>query len=382
MAIEGPLKELGIHDVFQLLDLTRKTGVLRISSDLRQNAGMVYFERGAVVGAVIESNPHRLGGLLLRAGKLSEGDLARAESLQLAGDVRRLGDILVDIEAIGRRDLERHMRAQVEEVIFELMSWSEGYFSFEERDIDHATVEAPVHIGTEALLMEAARRIDEWSRIERRVPHLGMVPRLAAAEPGSGGALDLKPLEWEVLAAVDGMRDLRVMADDLGRAEFDVARVVFGLLSTGVIVLHDPTLTPPTAEMRDAAALAARAAEYLALGDADAARITAEEAVATFPAEPEAHHHLATALHALGRHGDAAIAFEEALRLDPMHAAARRRSGLALVALGRFDEAVDAWERWSRLAERSEEEAAQLPLIRRLRDAAHTLADAVRGRHD
>jgi hypothetical protein len=52
------------------------------------------------------------------------------------------------------------------------------------------------------------------------------------------------------------------------------------------------------------------------------------------------------------------------------------------VALGRFDEAVDAWERWSRLAERSEEEAAQLPLIRRLRDAAHTLADAVRGRHD
>ena len=34
---------------------------------------------------------------------------------------------------------------------------------------------------TEALLMEAARRIDEWSRIETRVPHLGVVPRLAEA---------------------------------------------------------------------------------------------------------------------------------------------------------------------------------------------------------
>ena len=28
MAIEGPLRELGIHDVFQLLDLSRKTGTL------------------------------------------------------------------------------------------------------------------------------------------------------------------------------------------------------------------------------------------------------------------------------------------------------------------------------------------------------------------
>ena len=35
MAIEGPLRELGIHDVFQLLDLSRKTGMLCVSSKLR-----------------------------------------------------------------------------------------------------------------------------------------------------------------------------------------------------------------------------------------------------------------------------------------------------------------------------------------------------------
>jgi hypothetical protein len=43
MAIEGPLRELGIHDVFQLLDLSRKTGVLRVTSELRHNAGTIYF---------------------------------------------------------------------------------------------------------------------------------------------------------------------------------------------------------------------------------------------------------------------------------------------------------------------------------------------------
>ena len=77
MAIEGPLRELGIHDVFQLLDLSRKTGVLRVNSELRHNAGTLYFEAGAIIFAEIRSNPHPLGAALLRAGKITEGDLDR-----------------------------------------------------------------------------------------------------------------------------------------------------------------------------------------------------------------------------------------------------------------------------------------------------------------
>ena len=53
MPIEGPLRELGIHDVFQLLDLSRKTGVLRVTSDLRHNAGTVHFHGGAIVFATL-----------------------------------------------------------------------------------------------------------------------------------------------------------------------------------------------------------------------------------------------------------------------------------------------------------------------------------------
>ena len=128
MAIEGPLKELGIHDVFQLLDLSRKTGVLRVSSELRQNAGTVVFTQGAVVSAEIRSNPHPLGSVLLSAGKITQEDLTRARDMQKAGDPRRLGEVLVEIGAVSRRELARQVRAQVEEVVFELMSWSEGYF--------------------------------------------------------------------------------------------------------------------------------------------------------------------------------------------------------------------------------------------------------------
>src|SRR2546425_10508277 len=96
MAIEGPLRELGIHDVFQLLDLSRKTGVLRVTSELRHNAGTIYFRDGTIIFAEIKSNPHPLGALLLRTGKITEADLERARDMQTRqNDPRRLGQILV-----------------------------------------------------------------------------------------------------------------------------------------------------------------------------------------------------------------------------------------------------------------------------------------------
>ncbi len=381
MAIEGPLKELNIHDVFQLLDLGRKTGVLCVTSELRQNGGMVFFERGAVVGAEIRSNPHPLGGLLMKAGKISEADLARTRALQASGDTRRLGDILVENNAIGRRELERLVRQQVEEVIFELMSWSEGYFSFEDSAAPKAGSEATVRIPTEALLMEAARRIDEWSRIEKRVPHLGVVPRLS--DPGSQPPhLDLAPLEWEVLAGVDGVRDLRTLAETLGRSEFEVARTIFGLVTTMVVMLDDPRRNAAAAPAQDAAQLVARAEEQFALGDYESARVAAADAVAAQPDRPGAHLALGRAYLALRIPEAAEEALIESLRLEPALPAARRLLGLALAAQGRFGEAAAAWIEWERLTDRPPEEEMQTDSVRQWTEAAKTLALAMRVRRE
>src|SRR2546423_11789122 len=95
MAIEGPLRELGIHDVFQLLDLSRKTGVLRVTSELRHNAGTVYFDGGTIIFAETRTNPHPLVALLLRTGKIPEADLGRGRGMQQRhGDKRRLARLL------------------------------------------------------------------------------------------------------------------------------------------------------------------------------------------------------------------------------------------------------------------------------------------------
>lgn len=382
MPIEGPLKELSIHDVFQLLDLARKTGTLRVTSDLRQNAGVVHFDRGAVVGAEIRSNPHLLGTLLLRSGKLSEADFARACAMQAAGDARRLGAILLDIGAVARRDLERQVRAQVEEVIFELMNWSEGYFSFSDEDGTGAGA-AVVRIPTEALLMEAARRIDEWARIEARVPHLGVIPALVPPEAGGTTRLDLLPAEWQVLAAVDGRRDVRAVAASLGRSEFDVARTLFGLASAGVVVLDDPRARGSVAEIGpELAELLSRAQAALAAGDADAARLIAQDLIAARPDHADGHLMLGRALLAGGQVPDAATALEEALRLDPQLAPARRMLGMSQAAAGQLDRALDSWDAWSRLESRPPAEDALGGTVSRLRAAAATLLDGIRSAHE
>lgn len=235
MPIEGPLQDIGIHDVFQLLDLARKSGRLTVRSDARENEGTVYFESGAVVHATMRDNPHTLGALLRKAGKVSDRELAAAAEAQKDGDSRRLGEILVAQGAVSRRDVERYMRQQIETVVFDLFSWNEGSFTFADGGASMGGADAAIRVNIESLLMEGARRIDEWSRMGDRIPNADVVPRLAQPRQSSESFIDLRPGEWAVLALIDGRHSLREIATELAVSEFDVAKTVYGLLSTELI---------------------------------------------------------------------------------------------------------------------------------------------------
>jgi hypothetical protein len=235
MAIEGPLQDIGIHDVFQLLDLARKSGRLTVRSPARDNEGRVYFNNGAVVHATMRDNPHTLGALLKKAGRVSDRELHAASAAQRQGDPRLLGEILVADGAVTRRDVDRYMRMQIESVVFDLFSWNEGTFSFADGTDDDVKMDAMVRVSIESLLMEGARRIDEWSRMNDRIPGADVIPRLAAPREESGSYIDLRPAEWEVLALIDGEHSLRDIALELTVSEFEVAKTVYGMLSTELI---------------------------------------------------------------------------------------------------------------------------------------------------
>ncbi len=351
MAIEGPLRELGIHDVFQLLDLSRKTGALRVSSELRDDEGYVLFEGGKVIHASVKSNPTSIERILRQAGKLGDADVAAATALA-APDGVGLGDRLVQVGAVSQKEMERHLHQAIESVVFELMSWREGFFSFEECHVGDVPLDARIRISTESLLMEGARRIDEWSRIADKVPSLSVIPELAPVEDDRASVLDLLPHEWEVLMAIDATRDLRGIAATLGRSEFEIAKIAYGLVSTGVVMLRtsDRPSIPNLQAIRGDHSAIEHAWACVAAGRPDEALSAARAALAVNPSSTEAHRVAARALLQLKRYADAVEVLRRAVQADPLTPVVHLDLGFAAVRIGDFGNARASWEHFLRLS--------------------------------
>ena len=377
MAIEGPLRELGIHDVFQLLDLSRKTGVLRVASELRDDEGVVHFDSGRVVHAHVRSKAVPLELTLLQSGKISKDDLESARAKRTNGRAdAELVDLLVENGAVTQKEIERQLRMQIESVVFELMSWREGFFSFEERAATELTNtrEARIRVSTESLLMEGARRIDEWSRIADKVPSLAVVPVLAPVrDDGQASQLDLLPPEWEVLSMIDGTRDLRAIAGTLGRAEFDIARVVYGLVTTGVVEVRTPDRVAQVADVHGTEPALEQARAALARGAVDEALTATRAVLAKEPNNTSAHLLAARALTALNRRDEVVDELRRAVRADPLTPEVHLELGFAAVYIGDFATARSSWEHYLRLAPSGAEVGRVRAAIEALTKLMHVL---------
>jgi tetratricopeptide (TPR) repeat protein len=361
MAIEGPLRELGIHDVFQLLDLSRKTGALTVTSELRDDEGQVLFDGGKVIHASIRSNPTSIERILRQAGKIGDADVAKAAAIATHPE-QGMGDRLVLARAITQRELDRQLRMAIENVIFELMSWREGFFSFEERSVSDVPVDARIRISTESLLMEGARRIDEWSRIADKVPSLSVIPVLASVEDDRASVLDLLPHEWEVLMMIDGQRDLRGIAGSLGSSEFEIAKIAYGLVSTGVVALRLPERPSYTsmAAIEGVDSTIALSREALAGGRLEDALASARAVLLKDPTATEARLIAARALGRMSRHQEAVEELRRAVQADPITPEVHLDLGFAAVWVGDFANAHSSWEHFLRLAPT----APQMGLVR------------------
>ncbi len=350
MAIEGPLRELGIHDVFQLLDLSRKTGTLRVTSELRDDEGMVLFENGRVTFASVQSKPTSIERILRQAGRLSDADVDAAAKVS-DDPMQGLGDRLVLLGAITQRELERQLRLAIESVVFELMSWREGFFSFEERVANDVPRDARIAISTESLLMEGARRIDEWSRIADKVPSLSVIPVLAPVDDDRASVLDLLPHEWEVLMMIDGERDLRGIAASLGSSEFEIAKIAYGLVSTGVVALRLPVRSAMVAQVATEWAEGAfeQARDAMRAGRHEEALSAVRDAQRD-AGGTEAHRLAARILARLGRHTESVDELRHAVQRDPLTPEVHLDLGFAAVRVGDFANARASWDHYLRLS--------------------------------
>jgi hypothetical protein len=229
MAIKGSLKEASLPDVIQLLYLGRRTGCLALAD--RHNFGTIYLDEGQIVYASIVNRRDRLGDILMRNGRITPEQLQQAIDDQTDDRQHKLGEILVGKGILPRAELEEYMRIQIEEAVYFLFTWTSGTFNFE-ANVRPEREDFLVRISPEYLLLEGARRVDEWSLVEKKIPSFDLIFSVDQKHIGES-APELSPEQKQLLPLVDGTRDVRQLVEESGMAEFDVGKALFGLITAG-----------------------------------------------------------------------------------------------------------------------------------------------------
>ena len=339
MAIKGSLKEASLPDVLQLLAMGKKSGCLSVTH--RQSFGYIYFDKGRICYASIVNRRDRLGDILVKNGLITQAQLDQAVTGQNTERDKRLGEILVERRFIAREELHRYIRLQIEEAVYYLFTWNQGTFNFE-ADVAPDEQDFLVSINPESLLLEGARRVDEWSLIEKKIPSFDIVfdiDRTRLAE--SGAALTME--QETLVRLIDGKRDVASLIDESGLGEFDVGKALYGLATAGF--LHRVGRTKSV----EAVSSEARVVEHRNLGVAFYKAGMLDEAMREFrrvnelrPGDELATFYAGLVLLKQGRWQDAATLFQQMVSRRSVSAAVYHNLAYALERLGRHDESADA----------------------------------------
>ncbi|MGA7992907.1 MAG: DUF4388 domain-containing protein [Thermoanaerobaculia bacterium] len=194
MSFQGSLNELPLADIVQLVAVSGKTGMFSMTR--ASEKGYVYLQNGQITHA-------------------------------------KVGDIEGD------------------DAIYALALWSHGTFQFS------PGVESDAQTITRSntnLLLEAARRSDEWKILSRKIPGTDSVPVLVSRD-GASGPVTLTPLEWKVVTKTDGQRSIEDIGRDIRLSSFDVAKTLYGLVTAELVEISKARAVPaPAPPGRTAAA--------------------------------------------------------------------------------------------------------------------------------
>jgi DNA-binding PadR family transcriptional regulator len=126
---------------------------------------------------------------------------------------------------------------QVLEGLCDLFRWQEGQFTFDQ-EMGCEDYCVPLKLDTEELILCGCRWVDNWDIIQRLIPSADTIFELGMA-PQRLGELALTPTEGQIVAAVDGVRDVASIARELGLTVFEASRAFYCLAAVGVVRTAD-----------------------------------------------------------------------------------------------------------------------------------------------
>lgn len=248
MSFAGNLKMVSFGDALQLISTGKRTGALHLKRPNRNKT--IFFCDGSVIAAA--SSPpleeERLGQLLLHRGEITPDDLTRALKRQ-RGSGKRLGRTLVDLDLITGTALASILRHQVEEIVYSIFGWPEGEFHFVEGEKPDSS-DIPVQLNTLNIMMEGARRYDEYTQIVDALPGDDTVLRLSAIPHLPDGEISLTDGDLEVMAAIDGERTVGEIVCATSQGEFVSSKSLHKLI-TAELVQSCPQVTSANARRKE-----------------------------------------------------------------------------------------------------------------------------------
>ena len=121
-----------------------------------------------------------------------------------------------------------------EDAVFTLISWGKGEFNFEPGIFD---AEITISRSVTSLLMEAARKIDEWKLLRRKIGSIDSIPIFKDIDKQERRKISLSTLEWMVISKIDGRRSIDVISNETGINIYDTSRILFGMIASGLLTL-------------------------------------------------------------------------------------------------------------------------------------------------
>ncbi len=224
---KGDIATVGISDILMFLNAAKKTGVLFL--ELEKAKKVFFMVSGEIYIALSTKPEEHLLEMFKKRKKISRMLVDKIQK-QAEEENKDINTVILENREISTDVLMQVIRYQLEESIYDLFMEKKGSFSFIDED-PPANTDIFIPISLTNLVMEGARRIDEWSRIRKEIDSMDIVFEKASNRKD----INLEPDELVVLDIVDGEKTIADIVEASGIDKFEAVHILYGLLSTNSI---------------------------------------------------------------------------------------------------------------------------------------------------
>lgn len=237
--IEGNLERIDLASVLQVLQSNGSEGILELQDgdDVIElfycNSFGVTLARSAVpVGESLLSR-------LLHQNVITHEQYEHALE-ECGNSASNAVDVMHEMDIVDEIKLVECLRECIEEKVYDLFFLKDATFRFHPESfepLDHWGIGTldPLGIPLDRVVLEAARRIDEWAILCKKIPNLEIIFDVCAERVEEMS----QPTPWIqrlVLSLIDGQRSLGEVVGLSSLSEFEVCRTVDQLAESGWIV--------------------------------------------------------------------------------------------------------------------------------------------------